>query len=75
MLNTLPDAVQTAIRAWSESGWCPMGRMGTPEDIGNVVSLLCASEAGWITGQTIMADGGASLMDAVMPLEIQQPRG
>ncbi|WP_437933391.1 SDR family oxidoreductase [Sorangium sp. So ce341] len=75
VLNTLPDAVQTAIQEWSESGWCPMGRMGTPEDIGNVVSLLCTKEAGWITGQTIMADGGASLMDAVMPLEIQQPRG
>ena len=40
--------------------------------IGGVASLLC-SEPGraWITGQTIYADGGASLMDTVFPLQIQ----
>ena len=47
------------------------GRMGTPADIGNAVVLLCSEQAGWITGQTIYADGGASLMDTVFPLEIQ----
>ena len=50
-----------------------MGRLGTPADIGNVVALMCADEAGWITGQVISADGGASLMTAALPLEIQQP--
>jgi enoyl-[acyl-carrier-protein] reductase (NADH) len=45
--------------------------MGTPADIGNAVALLCSEQAGWITGQTIYADGGASLMDTVFPLEIQ----
>jgi hypothetical protein len=39
--------------------------------IGNAVSLLCSAQARWITGQTIYADGGASLMDTVFPLEIQ----
>ena len=34
-----------------------MGRLGTPEDIGNVVVLLCCEQAAWITGQTIYADG------------------
>lgn len=72
VLNTLPDAVQAGIRNWHEYGWTPMGRLGTPADVGNAVSLLCAEEAGWITGQLIAVDGGASLMDAALPLEIQQ---
>jgi hypothetical protein len=29
-------------------------------------------EAGWITGQLIYADGGASLVDTLLPLEIQR---
>jgi NAD(P)-dependent dehydrogenase (short-subunit alcohol dehydrogenase family) len=49
-----------------------MGRMGTPADIGNVVALLSSPEAGWITGQLIYADGGASLVDTLLPLEIQR---
>jgi len=53
------------------SGWTPMGRMGTPADIGNAVALLCSPDAGWITGQLIYADGGASLADTLLPLEIQ----
>jgi NAD(P)-dependent dehydrogenase (short-subunit alcohol dehydrogenase family) len=71
VLNSLPGAVQEAIRDWSEAGWTPMGRPGTPADVGNAVSLLCSPEAGFITGQTIAVDGGASLMAALMPLEIQ----
>jgi hypothetical protein len=35
--------------------------------------LLCSTEAGWITGQTVTADGGMSLMDPGLPLAIQQP--
>jgi enoyl-[acyl-carrier protein] reductase III len=38
----------------------PLGRVGQPEDIANVVALLCTPEAGWISGQTIIADGGFS---------------
>jgi enoyl-[acyl-carrier protein] reductase III len=72
VLNTLPDAAQDMIRSWHASGWTPMGRLGTPADIGNAVSLLCSEEAGWITGQVIAVDGGLSLMDAGLPLEIQR---
>src|SRR6059036_552796 len=36
------------------------------------VALLCMEEAGFITGQIIHVDGGASIMDTVFPLEIQQ---
>src|SRR5713226_4392688 len=71
VLNSLPEAVQNTIRNWHKDGWTPMGRIGTPADIGNAVSLLCSDEANWITGQLIDVDGGASLMNAHLPLEIQ----
>jgi len=72
VLRILPPEVQDAIRAWHESGWTPMGRLGTPADIGNAVMLLCMDEASFITGQTIHVDGGASIMDTVFPLDIQR---
>lgn len=72
VLNTLPEAAQRRIREWHEGGWIPMGRLGTPADIGNAVTLLCSEEASWITGQTLAVDGGASLMETVMPLDMQQ---
>jgi NAD(P)-dependent dehydrogenase (short-subunit alcohol dehydrogenase family) len=71
VLNSLPEAAQGLIREWHARGWTPLRRLGTPADIGNVVALLCAEEAGWITGQVIYADGGASLMNAEVPPEIQ----
>ena len=73
VLNSLPAPVQDLIRSWHTRGWTPMGRLGTPGDVGNVVRLLCEPDAGWITGQVIYADGGASLMNAEMPSEIQLP--
>ena len=71
VLNSLPEAFQTGLREWQERGWTPMGRLGTPADIGNAVALICSEEAGWITGQLIDVDGGASLVDAHLPLEFQ----
>jgi NAD(P)-dependent dehydrogenase (short-subunit alcohol dehydrogenase family) len=72
VLRVLPQEVQDAIRAWHESGWTPMGRLGTPADIGNAVMLLCTKEASFITGQILHVDGGASIMDTVLPLDIQR---
>jgi NAD(P)-dependent dehydrogenase (short-subunit alcohol dehydrogenase family) len=72
ILNSLPQDVQDGIHAWHRAGWTPMGRLGTPADIGNAVALLCSEEAGWITGQGVAVDGGASLMNADFPLEIQR---
>ena len=71
VLNTLPQQAQDLIRNWHERGWTPMGRLGTPEDVGNVAALLCSEQAGWVTGQVIYADGGASLMNPEVPPEIQ----
>ena len=71
VLNTLPDQAQDLIRNWHQRGWTPMGRLGTPEDIGDVIALLSSGKSQWITGQVIYADGGASLMNPEVPTEIQ----
>jgi enoyl-[acyl-carrier protein] reductase III len=71
VLNSLPEAFQTGVREWQERGWTPMGRLGTPADIGNAVALICSDAASWITGQLIDVDGGASLVLAHLPLEFQ----
>ena len=71
VLSGLPPEVFQSIKDWHESGWTPMGRMGTPADIGNAVMLLCMDEASFITGQTIHVDGGGSIMDTAFPPAIQ----
>ncbi len=71
VLNSLPSEVQDIIRAWHESGWAPMRRLGTPADIGNVATLLCSDAAGWVTGQVVHVDGGSSVMLPGLPLEVQ----
>lgn len=39
----------------------PLGRMATTEDSANVIEFLCSPKASFITGQSIMVDGGLSL--------------
>ncbi|MCM8816909.1 MAG: SDR family oxidoreductase, partial [Candidatus Omnitrophica bacterium] len=36
----------------------PLGRWGTPDDIGAAAVFLCSDEASFITGHTIFVDGG-----------------
>jgi NAD(P)-dependent dehydrogenase (short-subunit alcohol dehydrogenase family) len=72
VVGRLPTPVFQAIKEWHEKGWTPLGRIGTPADVGNAVVLLCRDEANFITGQTLYVDGGASIMDTVFPLEIQR---
>ena len=42
----------------------PMGRFGTAEEIANVVGFLCSERASWVTGATIVVDGGQSHSNA-----------
>ena len=58
VLNSLPEVFQTGVRDWQEKGWTPMGRLGTPGDIGNAVALLCSEDAGYVSGQVIYVAGG-----------------
>ncbi|GGY06166.1 SDR family oxidoreductase [Streptomyces hiroshimensis] len=39
----------------------PLGRLGVPEDIGGAAAFLLSDDAGWITGQTLVVDGGIFL--------------
>lgn len=39
----------------------PNGRLTRPEDVADVIALLCAPEAAWIQGQVVVADGGLGL--------------
>ena len=39
----------------------PLGRLGEPEDVAAAVAFLLSSDASWITGQTLVIDGGGSL--------------
>jgi 3-oxoacyl-[acyl-carrier protein] reductase len=41
----------------------PAGRFGTPEDIGQLAKFLCSNDASYITGTTMVVDGGRSLGD------------
>jgi NAD(P)-dependent dehydrogenase (short-subunit alcohol dehydrogenase family) len=39
----------------------PMKRLGVPEDIAGVVAFLLSDQASWVTGQTVVLDGGVTL--------------
>ena len=47
------------VRPWLERN--PFGRIGQPADVADVVVFLAGEESRWVTGQTLMVDGGTSL--------------
>jgi 3-oxoacyl-[acyl-carrier protein] reductase len=47
----------------------PLKRLGTVADIGNAALFLATDEAAYITGQTIVVDGGQILPESLMALE------
>jgi NAD(P)-dependent dehydrogenase (short-subunit alcohol dehydrogenase family) len=40
----------------------PLGRIGQPQDVVGAVVFLCSEEASWITGASIVTDGGLSVV-------------
>jgi 3-oxoacyl-[acyl-carrier protein] reductase len=42
-------------------GLVPLGRLGTPDEVGSTVAFLCSEAAGYITGAVIPVDGGVSM--------------
>lgn len=49
----------------------PLKRFGTPEDIAAVAAFLASQEAGYITGQVIIVDGGAILLNPTQRILVQ----
>jgi NAD(P)-dependent dehydrogenase (short-subunit alcohol dehydrogenase family) len=39
----------------------PLARLGEPVDIARAATFLCSDAASWITGSTLIVDGGAML--------------
>ena len=52
----------------------PVGRMGSADDIGYAMLYLASREAGYVTGQTIVVDGGATLPETGFAVERQWGR-
>ena len=46
------------VRSAQQAG-IPAGRFGTPQEFGAICAFLCSVHAGYITGQNVLADGGA----------------
>ena len=53
-------ALYEADEAAAAAGY-PLQRLGEPDDIGAATAFLASGDAGWITGQTLVVDGGGSL--------------
>ncbi len=50
------EGLQEARRIWAERN--PMGRMGDPEELTGAVVLLCSLAGSYITGASVVVDGG-----------------
>lgn len=60
-LDGLLQSISEAEKANGNS--VPLGRGGTPEEVAALIAWLATSEASYITGQTIVIDGGNSIME------------
>ncbi|MBV5294770.1 MAG: glucose 1-dehydrogenase [Curvibacter lanceolatus] len=58
MTAATPPARREAVMAAT-----PLGRIGEPEDVADVVAFLASDESRWVTGRTLLTDGG--LTDAL----------
>lgn len=62
LTETLKDLGENHVRGMQES--IPLGRLGTPEDVAYAMLFLASDEAAWITGITIVVDGGQVLPES-----------
>jgi NAD(P)-dependent dehydrogenase (short-subunit alcohol dehydrogenase family) len=65
MIHTAMTDLLLTERGMNEAAWMvektPLARVGTPEDIADVVLFLCSDLARFVTGQNIVVDGGMTL--------------
>jgi NAD(P)-dependent dehydrogenase (short-subunit alcohol dehydrogenase family) len=57
-----PDGVQAALERWGKRH--PLGRIGTGQDVANVVTFLASERAAFITGEFVCVDGGYMALGA-----------
>jgi len=56
--KSLGITLDEQLKRFSET--IPVRRMGRPNEIGDLCAYLCSSQAGYLTGQTIVVDGGVN---------------
>ena len=56
---------KSAIDEWTHG--VPLGRLGTPDEVGEVVAFLATPAAAYVTGTTVVVDGGADAWGAGRP--------
>lgn len=56
--GSMEDPAEAAARRQRLSAGVPAGRLGTPEEFGQICAFLCSAHAGYLTGQNIPVDGG-----------------
>lgn len=56
--RTEMTAAMPAVRKQALAEATPLGRVGEPGDVARIVAFLASDDAAWITGRTILADGG-----------------
>jgi NAD(P)-dependent dehydrogenase (short-subunit alcohol dehydrogenase family) len=65
MIHTAMTDLLLTDRGMNEAAWMvektPLARVGTPEDVADVVLFLCSDAARFVTGQNIVVDGGMTL--------------
>jgi NAD(P)-dependent dehydrogenase (short-subunit alcohol dehydrogenase family) len=66
MLASVADNPEALARILSRT---PLGRIGDPSEIAAVTAFLLSSDASYVTGQTIYADGGRMPLNYTVPVK------
>jgi 3-oxoacyl-[acyl-carrier protein] reductase len=61
----MADALDTPGVRQRFAGAAPLGRIGYPDDIAEVVSFLLSDAARFVTGQAVVVDGGVISADSL----------
>ncbi|MBU6535924.1 SDR family NAD(P)-dependent oxidoreductase [Streptomyces mayonensis] len=56
-------------------GLYPLGRVGEPDDIAAAVAFLASRDASWITGTTLVVDGGLTAVNTGFRRALEEPAG